>query len=327
MGEMRLAFALLWGSALALANACLVLGESDTGGPSGGGGAGGGGGAIGDGSWPDGNSGGSGATTSGGGGSAGSPSGGGGSPSGGGGSPSGGGAPSGGGGSGGSGGGSVSWTLFSYDWGSGVWSAPTALELVWSGTNAPPSTGIASVVQLEHYDRLLVFTDSGQFHVRSGSAWKTPVATSAKFPELGGLTPRSTYHVASPTIVAESITIFSNPTAVIYDYKSDDSVVFEQKVTVPDEAPPGPPQGTGTVLWDFEVRDPSLYLKSGDWYRAYAGYANGNVYQLDGAFVWKSWPMGSAPFFAGKPNAPDPLKMRAAWFDAKLNRAYFVGPV
>lgn len=171
-----------------------------------------------------------------------------------------------------------------------------------------------------------MFTDAGQFHVRSGTTWKPPVATSNKFPELGGLTPQATYHVASPTKVAESITIVSNPTAVLYDYGADDSVAFNVKVPLKDEPAPGAPQGTGSSLWDFEVRDPSLYLKSGDWFRVWIAYSNGTVYQLDGAAVWKQWPAASMPFFAAKPNAPDPMKMRAAWFDAKLNRAYFAGP-
>ena len=48
---------------------------------------------------------------------------------------------------------------------------------------------------------------------------------------------------------------------------------------------PGAPQGTSTVLWDFQVRDVSLAGVSADYWRGYYGYANGNVYQLDAAAV------------------------------------------
>jgi len=259
------------------------------------------------------------------------PSGGGGTPSGGGGTPSGGsggsgGAPSGG-GTGGVGG-TSSWTLYAYNWGNGTWSAPTALDLTWSGANAPPSTGIAAATQLEHFDRLLVFTDAGKMHVRAAGTWLAPVSTASKFPALAAVSLKSVYHVASPPgqPLSESLTFVANPQAFIYAYAADDTVKLDSQVTMKDEAPPGPPQGSGTVLWDFEVRDPALWGTSADYFRGYYGYANGTLYQFDAAFAWKSWPLSSAPIFAGKPNAPSPTKMRAAWFDAKLNRAYFAGP-
>ncbi|MFN8549796.1 MAG: hypothetical protein U0263_32680 [Polyangiaceae bacterium] len=322
--------ALPLGSAV-LVSACLSLGsEDDSPANTSDASAGGKGGSLNDGSWPDGSGGGG--TSGGSGGGAGVASGGtnaggtagtGAGGTGAGGTSAGGTSAGGGGGSGGT----PSWTLYSYNWATGVWSAPSALDINWSGSNAPPSTGIAAVTQLEHFDRLLVFTESGQFYLRAGGAWQAPVATTSKFPQLAGLTLGSVYHLASPPgdPIGETITFVANPTAVLYSYASNDTVAFDSKVTMKDEPTPGPPQGTGSVLWDFEFRDPAAQ-GTADYFRGWYGYSNGTMYQFDAAFVWKSWPFASAPFFAGKANAPDPSKMRAAWFDAKANRLYMTGP-
>jgi outer membrane protein assembly factor BamB len=184
------------------------------------------------------------------------------------------------------------------------------------------------VTQLEHFDRLLVFTDAGKLYVRKAGTWQAPVNTTSKFPALSGLALGSVYHLASPPsspALVEGLTFVANPTAVLYDYNADDSVVYVTKVTMKDDPAPAAPHGTGTILWDFEVRDAASH-GTANYFLGYYGYSNGMVYQLDAAAVWKSWPAASAPFFAGKTNAPTSTKMRAAWFDAKLNRAYFIGP-
>jgi hypothetical protein len=229
---------------------------------------------------------------------------------------------------GGSGGGSApSWNLYTYSMSTGAWSVPTPLSVAWGSANSP-SSGIAAAVMLEHFDRLLVFGENGDFYLRADGAWQPPVPIAEKFPALAGLTLRAVYHVASPpgAELSETITFSANPIAVAYDYKSNDSVVFLDQVTMQDDPPPAAPQASGTPLWDFEIRDPSLYGTAAEYFRAYYGYSNGNLYQFDAAFVWQSWPYAESPFFKDKVNAPDPLSMRAGYFDAKLDRAVLLGP-
>jgi hypothetical protein len=234
------------------------------------------------------------------------------------------------GGTGGSGGtgGAPTWNAYAYNLNTGAWSTPVPLNVVWSGQNAPPTTGIWAAAQLEHFDRLLVFASDGKYYLRKSGVWQTPVAIATAFPALAGMTLRALYHVASPpgtTPLTEDLTFVDNPKAVLYRYNSNDSTVWEDSVTMTDDPTPAAPQGTGTALWSFEVRDTAKY-GTADYYRFYWGYSNGNFYQFDAAFVWKSWTIGQSPFWSGKANAPPTSGLQAAWTDAALNRFIVVGP-
>lgn len=291
---------------LAAIPACLDLGgvDEETAGPTGG--SGGSGGGIGDSSFPDapGNGGVAGSDAASVGGSAGSASGG---------------------TAGQATGGAPSWTLWTYKMADGTWSQ-LPVSSVWSGANAPPSSGIVAVTQLEHFDRLLVFGEDGNFYLRADGAWQPPVPISAKFPALAPLTLGTVFHVSSPpsTALDEELTFAANPTAVIYAYHSNDSVVFVDQVTMKDDPSPAPPQNSGTAVFDFEIRDPAKYGQA-DYYIFYTFYDDGNLYRFNAAFDWLKWPVLASPFWNGKPNAPNPSSLRAAWFDAKYARAQFVG--
>lgn len=288
---------------LGMAPACLELGgvDDETAGPTGG--AGSGGGIHGDSAFPDApGTGGVAGSDAASGGSAGVPSG----------------------GSAGQGGG-PSWTLWTYKMSDGTWSH-IPISNVWSGPNAPPPAGIRAVTQLEHFDRLLVFGEDGNYYVRADGAWQPPVPIATKFPALAALTIETVFHVSSPPNAAldEELTFAANPTAVVYAYHSNDAVVFVDQVTMNDDPPPAPPQASGKAIFDFEIRDPAKYGQA-EYYIFYTYYDDGNLYRFDAAFNWVKWPVSTSPFWSGKPNAPDPASLRAAWFDVTYDRAQFIG--
>lgn len=227
---------------------------------------------------------------------------------------------------GGSGGAGQGLTLYRYDLGAGSWSK-IPLANVWTGANAPPPTGIVAAVQLELYDRLLVFTAAGKYYLRSDGIWQKPVATTQVFAALSGLSLGSVYELPSAPgdPPDETLTFVANPTAVLYQYHSNDAVVYGKTVTMKDDPPPAAPQKSGTVLFDFEVRKPSAYGQA-DYVHLYSGYADGHLYRFDAAFNWVSWPFAQSPFWNGKANAPDPTTLTAAWTEAKLGIVDFVGP-
>lgn len=229
------------------------------------------------------------------------------------------------GGSGGSGGG-VSWKLHTYNTANGTWSS-IAVDSVWAGANAPPSSGIVAVTQLEHFDRLLVFGEDGNFYLRSDGAWQPAVPISQKFPALGSLTLRSVYHVASPPGLPldEGLTFIANPIAVQYEYHSNDAIVFFDQTTMADDPPPAAPLNSGTCVFDFEMRDPAKH-GAADYYEFFLFYSDGKLYRFDAAFNWANWPVLSSPFWNGKPTAPDPTTIRAAWYDEKYGRVQLIGP-
>ncbi len=229
------------------------------------------------------------------------------------------------GGSGGGTGGLPGSTLYTYNVNAGTWSS-VPLASAWNGTNAPPSSGIVAVTQLEHFDRLLVFTAS-TFYLRANGIWQPPVLTTQKFPALTGLTLRSVFHVASPPGMPldEGITFVSNPVAISYSYHSNDAVVYVDQITMNDEPSPGAPQYSGTQVFDFEIRDPAKY-GAADYYLFYLYYTDGKLYQFDAAFNWLSWPASQSPFWNGKPGAPNPSSIVAAWFDQGYQRVELIGP-
>lgn len=218
-----------------------------------------------------------------------------------------------------------SWTLSTYNTTSGAWSA-VPVSSAWSGPNAPPSAGIVAVTQLEHFDRLLVFGEDGNYYVRADGVWQPPMPIATRFPALGALNLNSVIHVSSPpgSPVDETLTFVANPIAVHYEYHSNDATVFVDQVTMADDPAPAAPQASGMSVFDFEIRDPAKYGQAG-YYLFYAYYSDGNLYRFDAAFDWMAWPVLESPFWSGKPNAPDPASLRAAWFDAKYARAHFIG--
>lgn len=230
------------------------------------------------------------------------------------------------GGSGGSGGTGQSWMLYRYDLGAGSWSK-IALSKVWTGANAPPPYGVVAATQLEHYDRLLVFSSSGRFYLRSNGTWQPPVKTTQAFPALANLSVTGVDQLPSAPGATpdEEITFVANPTAVLYAYHSNDAIVYEKTVTMTDDPAPAAPQGSGHALYFFERRDANQYGTAG-YYYLYSGYDDGNLYRFDASFTWKSWPAKQSPMWSGKVGAPDPSTLTAAWTEAGLGIVDFVGP-
>ncbi len=117
----------------------------------------------------------------------------------------------------------------------------------------------------------------------------------------------------------------ANPTAVLYAYHSNDAIVYQKTVTMTDGTAAAAPQGSGHSLYEFVVRDANKY-GTADYLYVYSAYDNGNLYKFDAAFNWTSWPAKQSPMWSGKPGAPDPATLTAAWTEASLGIVDFVGP-
>ena len=224
-----------------------------------------------------------------------------------------------------------SWTLYSYDTVAQAWSAPARLEDKWSGPNAPPPRGIASVVQLVDDDRLLVFTDDGSYYVRAACQWRAPVQVAQAWAPMAKV-PKGASHVPFAfinTVVAdasnnESVVFEDNPVYFLFDYFPDDTIVFRETGTLSDRDG-GPKQRAGTVAWTFEVLDlsnPDAIQR----YVSYSLYDDGRVHALraDGTFV--SWAIAESPFWQGKAGAAPTTGLTAAYFDEAARTARFIGP-
>jgi hypothetical protein len=221
-----------------------------------------------------------------------------------------------------------SWNLHTYTAATGAWTS-IPLSSVWAGAHAPPTSGIKAATQLEHFDRLLIFGDDGNFYLRADGVWQPPVPIAEKFPALAAVEIGSVQHVSSPPdqpAKEEGLTFIVNPVAYIYEYHSNDALVFVEQVPLPEDPPKGPPVKTETAIFDFELRDPTKYALAADYYEFFTYYSDGYLYRFDAAFVWEAWPILSSPFWSGKPDAPDPGSIRAGWYEEKYERIQLVGP-
>jgi hypothetical protein len=216
---------------------------------------------------------------------------------------------------------SPSWHRYTFDRASGAWST-AQLSSVWTGPNAPPSSGIVATSHLDHFDKLLVFTDGGMLHVQEAGAWKPPVATHGVFPEIAAPTAiNALYHVPSDWNVtppaqplAEGLTFSIGAAYWMYDYHADGTATFTSSGTIAQDPPsPGPPQATGAPQWFFEIWNQSK-VGTPEGMSVWGAYHDGYVYEMDATFAWYRWPVEAGPLWAGKPGAPDWATLRSAYF-------------
>jgi hypothetical protein len=229
-----------------------------------------------------------------------------------------------------------SWHRYSFNMASGTWSS-ALLSSVWTGANAPPTSGIVATCHLDHFDKLLVFTADGMLHIQESSVWLPAVSATSKFPaiinpaHLAGL-----YHVPSDwnlnpmaMPLLEGLTFIDNPTYWVYNFAADNTTALVTQGVAKDEAPPGPPQATGRTQWFFEVWNKTQIGQS-DGFAIWSAYGDGNVYKLPADLVWKKWPVESGPLWAGKNGAPDWASLKAAYFLGHpadgIGTVVFIGP-
>lgn len=213
-----------------------------------------------------------------------------------------------------------SWNEYSFDMATGTWST-VPLSAVWTGANAPPTTGIMAAERFYHFPKLLVFADNGMLYVQDKGAWQPPVPIQARFPEVD--TPMSIdgiYSVPSDWNISpmgmplyEGMTFVRNPTAWAYKYFENDTTEFVTTVTLADAPPPAAPQGTGKALWIFAIWNISQ-VGQPDGFVGWEQFNNGFVYKLDATFNWTEYPVADGPIWAGKPGAPPWATLRAAYF-------------
>jgi hypothetical protein len=224
-----------------------------------------------------------------------------------------------------------SWMLYSNsDSAPNQWNA-VPLSSVWTGTNAPPATGIRAAAQLDDFNHLLVWADDGNFYVRISGAWQTPKLTASEFPALAGRDFRGCYHQPSqPSTPAanktESLGFVDNPTAFLYDYHANGNVSHVQDVTMTDEGGQyGAPKATKKARWVMRTWAPGQFGTAA-YLAEYSGYDNDAfVYFYDATPApTNKWAFADAPIFKGKTNVPSQANIMVAWRDDALGTNYLI---
>ena len=233
--------------------------------------------------------------------------------------------------------GPASWHRYSFDMAAGAWSN-VLLSSAWTDPNAPPSTGIVAACHLDHFDKLLVFTDAGMLHIQDGGVWLPKVPVQTIFPQI--INPAQIadlYHVPSewnvtPTTMplTEQLVILDNPTYWLYDFSSNNTASFgKQDVISPPDQPSAPPQDSVKTQWFFSIWNKSQ-VGGADGYTGWTSYGDGSVYKLGADAVWSKWPIASVPFWVGKPGAPVWSTITAAYFVGNsadgIGTIVFIGP-
>jgi hypothetical protein len=225
------------------------------------------------------------------------------------------------------------WKLYSNAEGSAnpnAWNV-VALDVAWSGPNAPPPRGIMAAAQLDDFPRLLVWADDGKFYVRDEGGWRAPVATATAFPALAGRDFRGCYHHptnpgTAPASRVETLTFVDNPTAILYRYTALDAVQFISTVTMIDEpAPYGAPKGSKKARWVISHWNPAKYMTAA-YLAEYSGYdGDPYVYFFDATpATTNKWLFANAPLFAGKTNPPPQADIMAGFRDDALAINYLI---
>jgi hypothetical protein len=218
----------------------------------------------------------------------------------------------------------VSWDDYRFDTVSKTWSN-VPLASVWSGANAPPTTGIVTTIHLSHFDRLLVFTDDGLVYRRDGNTWQAPKATAEVFPKIvSPTTIASVWHFPSHALdpnpyeppLIEQLTFSDNPTAYIFDCYADGTATWLKTATMADNPndPNEPPQGSKRSQWSFTLWDRSKFgsAEVGSVWTAFEG--DPYIYKIDMNLAWSKWTVANAPLWAGKLGAPKWASVRSAYF-------------
>jgi hypothetical protein len=213
-----------------------------------------------------------------------------------------------------------------YDFADDSWESQP-LDLVWSGSSAPPCTvAPMAATYLEVWDQLLVWGDDGMFYRRIGGTWQPPEPIADRWGVVANMQLDSASHV--PPVNGETscgLIFTALPNAFLYQVFQDGGTSYDQSVPLMDEPPPGPPQSTAARNWALELSDPALWGQL-DWWTAWQGFADGNVYRADANNMWMSWPEQDSPMFVNAPPGINPATIEAAWGSFELGRAYLIGP-
>lgn len=244
------------------------------------------------------------------------------------------------------------WGLYRYDafqdLTMGTWSrVPLATE--WADPNAPPDGGdIESVEQFYYFDLLVVVTSSGLAYVQQDGDWQAPRSIASLFPDLDPTATLSSYTVPGswPQIggpqedrtteqIVFSQTTFDDARFFIYDVQVDLQPVLtltgvpgdptgdcDSSCTVCD----GPNRPTDGEVWGFKILDPST-IGMAEAFRSFSLYQDDAFYQFGATFCWEGTPAAQSPLFAGKAGAPDPLEVKAAWYDDASQQVVMVAPL
>ncbi len=224
-----------------------------------------------------------------------------------------------------SGGVAASWRRYSLDTVAGTWSQ-VPLDELWVGANAPPSTGIAAAVSFTHFDRLLVVSDDGVVYEQADGVWQTPEPLARRFPMAGGLDVSAMAHTPSQDSEDyEDVFLVQTPVAVVYRQFENGGLELAQVSDLTDQDG-GAPQGTVDNDWTLGIIDPTGLGTDPDWLVWYAAYANGDMWRFNAAFEWEQYPLADNPFFGVAAGEPEPLEVRAAYYDDTFEIAHFIAP-
>ncbi len=199
-----------------------------------------------------------------------------------------------------------------------TWSSQP-LRDVWTGPNAPPPcTDIATVFNAYDFNQLMVFTTTGQLHLREDSVWRAPVPAASRFQELPAALD-SVYQlpwarVGTPTPETQ-VTFSSSPLAYRYRYHGNANTPLAELIN----------QGSGHVRnrWAFERFDPPMTPST---MGILVHFVNDELHHMSMSLEITSWPHPrNHPYFSLR-GAPDATRCTAAWFDMPTQRAYFICP-
>ena len=218
----------------------------------------------------------------------------------------------------------TSWRRYSLDTASGVWS-DVSLAQIWTGANAPPSTGIAAAVSFTHFDRLFVVSEDGMVYEQADGVWQTPEPLSTRFPAAGDLQVTAMTHTPGQDADdREEIFFVDAPNAVVYTQFENGGLELAQVATLMDNEG-GAPQASVDNDWTLSLADPSGIGEDPDWLQWYGAYGD-ELWLFNAAFEWTLFSLGDNPFFSGAPGEPDPTSVRAAYYDDGFGRAHFIAP-
>ncbi|MEZ4228817.1 MAG: hypothetical protein R3B89_06620 [Polyangiaceae bacterium] len=235
-------------------------------------------------------------------------------------------------GSGGSGGKPpIIWKLHQFSFSTNTWQT-FPLDQVWTGAGAPPPRDIAATTNLDVFSTpmLIVFTTSGQYYLRRGSAW-SHASIGSKFTR-NSATVEAAYSVpwndkSNTTPPQENVYVSSFPNVGIYTVDSNLNVVASSVETMVDEASiQGPPQGSVPAKFWTVVADADDYVMSGVWLLLYEMLSNGNLYETDNSFAWTRHSPASSFSIFQVAGAPNPNALTAAYYEVSGNVVNFVGP-
>ncbi|MBX3185122.1 MAG: putative metal-binding motif-containing protein [Polyangiaceae bacterium] len=203
-----------------------------------------------------------------------------------------------------------------------TWSSQPLRE-AWTGPNAPtPCTEISAVLFAHDFNQLMVFTSSGQLHMRVGSTWQAPVPASSRFqglPVVLDTVFQLPWAWTGTPHVETHITFSSSPHAPYYEYRGQP--MAQTLLLSLNPSANGPPRPNIRDNWSFERLDPDLNDTT---FGILVSSLDGKLYHMNKSTQWTKWDNPAThPYFAA-PGAPDANRCSDAWFDMPAQVAYFI---